>query len=212
MPNAKMTVTKAEWNARYQERNTPWDSGRPSRELLRVLDEGWVAPCRAVELGCGTGTNAVFLATRGFEVTAIDLSPLALERARERAAAAGVEALFVEADVCRFDAELEPFDFVFDRGCYHGVRRVDLQGFLNTLSRLTHPGSKYLLLTGNANEQTEQGPPRLHEHELRADLERLFEFDWIRAFRFQEADGSDGPLGWSSLLTRRETDEGAARV
>jgi hypothetical protein len=100
---------------------------------------------------------------------------------------------------------MAPFDFVFDRGCYHCGRRVDLAGFLRALASLTRPGSKYLVLTGNANEQSDEGPPRLHEHEIRADLEGLFAVDFMREIRFEDVGGADGPLGWSCLLTRRAT-------
>ena len=72
------------WNERYEKDNTPWETGQPSSELQRVLAEFPIRPCRAVELGCGTGANAVWLAQQGFEVTALDLSPLAIARARNR--------------------------------------------------------------------------------------------------------------------------------
>src|SRR4051812_46279454 len=78
------------WDERYEKGETPWDTGRPSSELLRVLAEESVTPDRAVELGCGTGANAVWLAQQGFDVTALDLSPLAVEQGRQRARAAGV--------------------------------------------------------------------------------------------------------------------------
>jgi cyclopropane fatty-acyl-phospholipid synthase-like methyltransferase len=156
-----------------------------------------------VELGCGTGTNAIFLAQQGFDVTAIELSPRALEQAIRRADEAGVEVQFRQGDLCRFESALQPFDFVFDRGCYHSVRKIDLGGFLETLRRLTKSGSKLLALTGNANDTTELGPPRLHEHEIRAELGGLFDVNFIREFRFEDKGGVEGYLGWSCLLTRK---------
>lgn len=197
-----MTQKDRDWNEHYRTGHTPWDSGIPSRELVRVLQEEQIAPCRAVELGCGTGTNAIFLAQQGFEVTAIDLSPRALEPAIRRAEEADVEINFLQGDLCRFETSLEPFDFVFDRGCYHSVKKPDLPGFLETVRRLTRPGSRWLALTGNANEQTEFGPPRLHEHEIRADLGGLFDFQFIREIRFEDKGHVEGPLGWSCLMTR----------
>ena len=189
------TTTPADWNRRYLEHDLPWDSGIRSRELARVLDEGLVKPCRAVELGCGTGTNAVFLAQLGFDVTAFDLAPRALEMARARAASADVRVNFLEADLANLGLDLEPFDFIFDRGCYHCVRRMNLQGFLKTLERLSRPGTRYLVLAGNANEQTEtEGPPRVTEQEIRDDLGRLFRVERIREFRFEDAGGLEPPL------------------
>lgn len=196
------TNTDRDWEQRYQDGDTPWDSGLASAELRRVLTERRIPPCRALELGCGTGTNAVFLAEQGFDVTAVDCAGRALDRARSRAAAAGVEVEWIEADVQHFGAELEPFPFVFDRGCYHCCRRVDLPGWLETLQNVTRPGSLYLTLAGNANEQTEHGPPRVTEAEIRADLGGLFDFEFIREFHFEDAGGVQGPLGWSCLMVR----------
>ncbi len=70
-----------EWNDRYRDGNLPWDTGRSSSELQRVLSRNAIQPCRALELGCGTGTDSVWLAQQGFELTGIDVSPLAVERA-----------------------------------------------------------------------------------------------------------------------------------
>ncbi len=194
--------TDRDWNRKYDAGDTPWDSGLPSREMLRVLDEQGMLSGHALELGCGTGTNAVALAERGFEVTAVDCSPLALAVARRKADAAGVSIEWIEADVQNFGNGLTPFDFVFDRGCYHCCRRVDLAGYLQALENVTQAGSRVLVLAGNANEQTEHGPPRVTDAELRSELAGLFEIQQIRAFRFVDPGGVEGPLGWSTLLER----------
>lgn len=193
----------AHWDRRYREGDTPWDLARPSAELIRSLDEEPVAPCPALELGCGAGDNAVYLAQRGFAVTAIDLSLVALDEARRRAAQVGAEVCFLQADACDLPSELPVFDFIFDRGCYHCVRCHDLAGFLDSLGQVTHRGSKYLLLAGNADEPSEVGPPRVHREDIRNELGPLFEIDRIRSFRFDDPQQSIGPLGWSCLLTRK---------
>jgi methyl halide transferase len=196
------TETHADWNERYLSGQLPWDSGVPSQELIRVLDTEKIAPCRAIELGCGTGTNAIYLASRGFDVTALDLSAAAIVQSQKKAAEAGANVRFLEADVCRLNFELEPFDFIFDRGCYHSVRGIDIAGFLQTMRRLSRPGTRFLLLAGNANEQG-QGPPRVHEHEIRIDFEKLFAIQFLREFRFEVPVVPEGFLAWSCLMTRR---------
>lgn len=197
-----MSYVDRDWNGRYAAHQTPWDSGRPSRELQNVLSEHNIPRGRALELGCGTGTNSVYLAQQGFTVTALDCSPLALEQGRRKARAAGVQIEFLEADVQNFQAAGGPFAFIFDRGCYHCCRKVNLPGYLQTLRDNSAPGTWFLCLAGNANEQTEEGPPRVTEQEIRNELGSLFEIVQLRDFRFQDADGSDGPLGWSALLRR----------
>jgi SAM-dependent methyltransferase len=195
------------WNERYAQGDIPWNTGRPSSELQRVLTETHIEPCRALELGCGTGTNAVWLAQQGFDVTACDISPLAIEQARRSAAAAGVSVRLLVADVLQPPAELSgPFDFVFDRGCYHVVRRDDVAAYLQTVRGLTRPGTFALILAGNAREPHDPGPPVVSEEHIRAELGSLFDIEQLREFRFDEADKVGFQfLGWSCLLKRRDS-------
>lgn len=207
-----MPETPTDWNARYVAGDTPWDSGRPSVELERLLGELALAPGRVLEVGCGSGTNAVYLARRGYDVTAVDVSPLAVERAAARAAEARVAVACHVADLLQpvddqafFDGR--PFPLIFDRGVYHALREVDLAGFLRNLERLASPGGFYLLLAGNANEpDRENGPPRVRAEELCRELAPLFELVQLREFHF------DGividsqpvrPLAWSAVLRRK---------
>jgi methyl halide transferase len=194
----------AKWNERYQKNDTPWDMGRPSSELQRVLAEIKLKPCRALEIGCGTGTNSVWLAQQGFDVTGLDLSERAIERARQRAKDAGVAIDFRVADVLKAPPPLgEPFAFFFDRGCYHAVRRDDPLGYGAALVPLLAPGAVGLVLTGNAREPNEDGPPVVSEEEIRAELGGYFQVRQLREFRFDARPGSgENFLAWSCLLVR----------
>jgi len=192
------------WDAQYRAGPVPWDTPRPCGELRRVLAGYGVRPCRALEAGCGTGGNAVWLASRGFDVVAVDLSRVALRRARRCAAAAGVGVRFVAADLT--DAALSlggPFDFFFDRGCYHAVRLADGPAYLRTLRRLTRPGALGLVLMGNAAEPEDAvGPPVLTEAEVRAEWGSTFDLVRLRAFRFDPSHDNKRYLGWSCLVRR----------
>jgi SAM-dependent methyltransferase len=188
------------WEERYRSGDTPWDTGKPSSELQRVLAAENIRPCRAIELGCGTGTNAVWLAQQGFDVTAVDLSSQALSRAR--AASEGAKVNFVCADVLNLP-DLGTFDFCFDRGCYHVVRRTDMHGYQHTLQRLSHAGTVALVLAGNAREPHDPGPPVVDERQIREELGQGFEIVWLREFRFDQVEGVGLQfLGWSCFLRR----------
>jgi methyl halide transferase len=196
------------WNDRYATKDTPWDSGKPSMELRRVLGERRIKPCDVLEIGCGTGTNAVDLARQGFRVTALDVSSLAIEQARKRSVEARVSVDFHVADLLAPISLKRTFPLVFDRGVYHGIRRDDLSRFLDTLGSVTAPGSLYLVLAGNANDPAdpEKGPPRVHAHEICSELNPLFELVELREFIFSGIviDGKPvSPLGWSGLFRRR---------
>jgi 2-polyprenyl-3-methyl-5-hydroxy-6-metoxy-1,4-benzoquinol methylase len=186
---------------RYSEGNAPWDSGVANSELLRVVDAGGLPGKKLLELGCGTGTNAIELARRGYHVTAIDLVDLAIQKARAKARAAGVQVTFHVGDLTRTELA-GPYESVFDLGVYHLIRTRDLAGFLSTLARVTRKGSRWLSLAGNAREPNPQGPPVVTEQEFRAELAPLFRFREVREFRFNLGAGFE-PLGWSILMERR---------
>lgn len=87
----------------------PWEVG-PRQELVELVSSGRLRPGRAVDLGCGTGANAVFLAQHGFEVTGIDFAPAALAKATAKAATAGVQVRFLEDDLTRLRRRLGTFE------------------------------------------------------------------------------------------------------
>jgi len=192
------------WQQRYESGDTPWDTGTPSTMLQEVAASERLAPCRAFDLGCGTGASAVWLAQQGFEVVGVDLSARAIDRARQRAEAAGVRMHFMIADLLQPLDLGPPCQFFFDRGCYHVVRRVDQAGYHRTVHALTTAGTLGLVLAGNAAEKMDPGPPVVTEAEFRADWSDLFEILWLRAFRFDQLPGETRrPLGWAALLRKR---------
>jgi len=99
-----------------------WESQQPVRALVDLFEQKGLRPNRVLELGCGDGVNAVFMASRGCEVTAVDLSHTALVMAREKQRAARVDVEFVEGDIFELEPSREPYDFIFDRGMFHHFR------------------------------------------------------------------------------------------
>jgi SAM-dependent methyltransferase len=102
----------------------PWDTGVSPPELVEVV-EGPEAlpPGRALDIGCGTGTNSVYMARHGWEVTGVDLVGRAIAMARRKAAAAGISPTFIQGDVTRLD-ELDVgagYGLLLDIGCFHGI-------------------------------------------------------------------------------------------
>ena len=198
-------MPEPDWNEHYKSGTPPWETGQPSSELARVIAEEKIAPCRVIELGCGSGINAVWLAQQGFDVTGIDLTPLAIERARQRAAEAGVGVRFVVGDVLNLPTEKDPFPLFFDRGCYHAVRQIDAAAYVRSLLNVTAAGGRGLILAGNAREPSPagQGPPVVSAEQLHAELEPAFKIVRLREFRF-DAHGSEqrSPLAWSCWLRR----------
>jgi SAM-dependent methyltransferase len=198
------TENREDWEARYQQGDTPWEMAGACDRLAALVQAGVVRPCRALELGCGSGAVAVYLAQLGFQVTALDLAPTAIERARRLAAENGVHVDFVCADLTQWPDDGTSFDFVYDRGCYHVVRRSNCAGYMATLARVTKPGSRLLLLAGNAAEPAPAGagPPRVTEDEIRSEFAPWFDIEALEPFRLQGRQGEQGPLFWSCLMVR----------
>src|SRR5262249_16245789 len=97
-----------------------------------------------------------------------------------------------------------PYSFFFDRGCYHGLRLVNVQAYFRTLERFLAPSAVGLVLTANPNEPMEDGPKPATEDEYRADWAKLWHILWTCDFRFDaRTDGGVRPLGWSCFVRRR---------
>ncbi len=192
------------WDSDYRGSRPPmWDIGRPSNELMKVVKEGTVRRCRVVDLCCGSGTDAIYLAGKGFDVTGIDIAPTALSQARRKAAAAGVSVQWLFADVLK-PPTLDPFDFIYDRGCYHVVRDQNLAAYIETLRLLSRPGTRFLLLASRANEHEANATTSgVTEEEIRYDFLKLFDIEWLREIKLESnrEEGADPP-GWSALFHR----------
>jgi SAM-dependent methyltransferase len=129
---------------------TPWDNGEVPAELSAIVEgSGAVRPGRALDIGCGTGTQAMYLARNGWRVTAIDAIERALARARARAQGAGVTTVdWIRADVTALGRlGLEPgFTLVFDRGCFHGLGDDQRAEYAAGATALAAPGATLLMM------------------------------------------------------------------
>ena len=201
---------KRDWDARYQTNDLPWDTGVAEPRLVAVLESpGFPRPTRAIDIGCGTGTNVIYLAQRGIETIGVDVAPTAIEMATKKAAAAGVNnARFGCADFLA--SSVVPSgscNFAFDRGCFHCMIPETRAQFAQRIHEMLAPGGHWLNLSGNADEiraEGVQGPPQLTAIELLSIVEPLFEVQHLLAIRFDPiGDEAVGPLGWSCLLRRR---------
>lgn len=115
----------------------------PDESLAAWVEAGWLAPGRALDLGCGNGRNSVFLARHGFAVEGVDLSAKAVAWAREQAAQAGVNVTLHTRSV--FDLELAPgaYDLVYDSGCFHHIAPHRRPGYVQRVATLLKPGGHF---------------------------------------------------------------------
>jgi cyclopropane fatty-acyl-phospholipid synthase-like methyltransferase len=134
-------------NARASVQNGPsvwWKQG-VNPELVRVVENGRVKPCRAIELGCSSGKNVVFLAKYGFDVTGVENSLTALELSRKRLKMAGVNATLLHDDITGLKNVHETYDLLVDIGQMHDLPEKDHGCYVQSILSLTHPGSQFFL-------------------------------------------------------------------
>ena len=123
----------------------PWNVETPPELLVELVDSGKVQPCKAIDLGCGAGNYAVYLAGRGFEVTGVDFSPTAIRIAKENAERKNAKCNFFVADVVGELGEVnQTWDFVYDWGLLHHIFPQRRQKYIENVSRILNPKGKYL--------------------------------------------------------------------
>lgn len=187
----------------------PWDSVGVRADLIDLLESGQVSPeeyPRAIDLGCGTGANVVHLAGAGFDAWGVDFSEIAIRKAKERAARAGVDAHFIVADLTSdsIPGVAGSFDLLIDFGTLDDLRGTSRRAMAETITRLARPGSKFLeFCFYGATEELPvfsfKGTSRM-SHIAPGEIEELFGADWtVETFADHEAYKAR-----TFLLTRRE--------
>jgi SAM-dependent methyltransferase len=184
--------TADQWNQRYLDGNLPWDSGKVDPHLIDVVDQLALPDgANVVEIGCGTGTNALWLAQQGYRVHGIDVAQKAIDMARDKVKAYHVDG--VTFDTTNVLAGLAgSYNFAFDRGCFHSVTDDERSIFAARLADALKPGAWWLSLCGNADQlraEGESGPPQLTAAHITATIEPKFAIHRLERVDFTDADG-----------------------
>ncbi len=192
------------WNDRYASGDLPWDTGEPDDNLVRFVRSGGVTPGRALEVGCGTGTNASWLAGQGFDVLGVDLSPLAIEKAQARLGERALPCRFAALDFLTGELPAGEFRFVFDRGCFHVFHEAGQRAvFAERVGKVLGPDGVWLSLIGSTEgPPRDAGPPRRSAREIVEAIEPVLEIVELRAATFQ-AQGLPRSHSWVCVARRR---------
>jgi len=167
------------YRAFYRFGLTPWEQDDPAEPLAElVTGPAASAPGQALDIGCGTGSDAIFCARNGWQVTGIDDVPLALKRARAKAAEAGVDVRFERADVTRTGPEQigTGYRLLIDMGCLHNLEQRVRPAVGRLLTSVAAPGATLLMMTF-ATGGPRPGPVGLDA----ADVKAMFP-EWDVAF------------------------------
>jgi SAM-dependent methyltransferase len=169
--------------------------------LVEFVSSGGIRPTQTLEIGAGTGTNAIWLAERSFDVLGIDVAPLAVERATAKLDGRGLRCRFATSDFLSPSPSEGPFQFVFDRGCFHVFDEPEERAlFAARVAAALAPGGLWLSLIGSTEgELREVGPPRRSAREITLAIEPALEIVELRGAKFRGHDAK----AWFCLSRRR---------
>jgi len=192
------------WDRAYRDGShlDHWEAPEVPPELAALVASGDLpAGATALDVGCGSGLEAVYLARAGLSVIGVDSSRPGLELARERARAAGVELELRPGSAQALPVESASIDLVLDRGCLHGIDREDRPAYAAEIARVLRPGARFLL-RGAREDDEDQGVLGFDA----AELDALFPTPAFTRGPIEpiELEARAGSLpGSLALLTRR---------
>ena len=202
-PTSHERMAGQPWDASYKGGPAPWDVGRPQPAIVRVASRGGFAG-EVLDAGCGTGENALHLASLGLSVLGVDVAETALEIARRKADDRGIAVRFAAADALQLESLGRSFDTVLDSGLFHTFDGEERTLYVASLASVTRPdGTLYVLCFSDEGPDT--GPHPVSRQELEAafrgggwDLS-VIEPDRVLT-RFH---GDDGAPAWLAAIKRR---------
>lgn len=142
----------------YEKPGAVWTRTEPPQELVELLESGKVKPCKILDIACGEGFYSIYLASKGFDVTGIDLSERAIQYAKQNAAKHGVDIRFMVMGIADLQKLKERFDFVLEWGLLHCIEPAKWQKYAEDVASLLSKGGKYLSMCFNIESPDFGGP------------------------------------------------------
>ena len=189
---------------RYRTGETPWDLGRPDYNLINTVTMTPIQPCKAFDIGCGTGENVIWLKMQKFDAGGGDLSEIAVEKARQKAEKLKLDCKFQVIDIMHDDLPAADYDLIFDRGCFHTFDEAEERlKFAERVHRHLKNGGLWLSLIGNDDEpRGEQGPPKRSAIEIVNSVTPCFELIFMKSGHF-DSNFEIPPRIWICLMKKR---------
>ncbi len=188
------------FNSAY-EGTPPWDIGRPQKEFIRLAEDGEISG-KVLDVGCGTGENALYLAHLGLEVWGIDSALSAIKKARDKAKKRGTIVNFLVSDALELQSLKNEFDTIIDCGLFHVFSDEERPLYAESLSSALHPGGNYFMLCFSENEPGSYGPRRVTQAEIRTTFSKGWKVNYIREAELETMFGAEGVKAWLSSIAR----------
>lgn len=180
----------------------PWDIGRPQKEFV-ALEQGGEITGSVLDVGCGTGDNALFYAERGHEVWAVDATAIAVAKAQQKAAERDLIVHFLVLNVLEIATLGRTFDSVTDSGFFHTLSDADRPRFVQALDAVLGPGGNYFMLCFSDKEPPGYGPRRIAQDEIRAAFSRGWTVRSIRDAVFESHTRKEGSKAYLAAIRKQ---------
>jgi SAM-dependent methyltransferase len=190
------------WDASYVDGPAPWDTGQPQPAVLRLAGEGAFVGA-VLDAGCGTGENALHIASLGLHVLGVDVAETALSIARKKGADRGIEADFAAADALHLNRLDRVFETVLDCGLLHTFDGDERREYVASLASVTDSGARlYVLCFSDVGPDT--GPHPVSQAELRSAFTPSsgWSVACIDPDRCQTRFHAQGAPGWLAKIER----------
>jgi cyclopropane fatty-acyl-phospholipid synthase-like methyltransferase len=196
-------MTMPGWDAAYASSTpAPWDTGRPQPAFVRLADSGLLGG-QLLDAGCGTGEHTLLAAAHGADATGVDISPRAIGRAREKAAARGLAVRFDVASALDLARLGRIFDTVIDSGLFHVFDDQDRSRYVTSLGSALQPGGTCFLMCFSDRQPGDFGPRRVRRDELAAAFGDGWNVTSIAADTFEINPVLDTTIAQAWLATIR---------
>lgn len=199
-----MTAPDGGWDASYQRADpAPWDIGRP-QPVFAALARGGLLRGDLLDAGCGTGEHSLLAASCGATVFGVDMSAVAVERARGKAAQRGLSASFVAGDILTLPLPAAAFDVALDSGLFHVFDDVDRPRYVDVIARALRSGGAFYLACFSDRQPGDWGPRRVTEAELRDAFSRGWTVEAIEpaVFDINPFSEASSVQAWFATLRR----------
>ncbi len=170
----------------------PWDTGRPQPAIIELAEAGQIRGL-VLDVGCGTGENLLYLAGKGHQAWGLDFVPVAIERAKTKAAERGSAAHFLVANALELKKLGTQFDTVIDCGLFHTFTDEERPVFVRGLGAVLRPGGLLHLLCFSDEEPGTEGPRRISQQEIRDAFQDGWKIQRIEPTSFESIPRPDGP-------------------
>ena len=191
------------WEDAYKT-TPPWDIGRPQPAFVELVRAGELNMGGVLDVGCGTGENALYLAEKGFSVVGVDLSTRAIEAAKAKATERKLKVDFRVANALSLDFKNGYFDNAIDSGLFHTFNDNDRVDFASEIARVLKRDGRYFMLCFSDKEPTNWGGPRrITKEEIETTFSPFFDINYIREAYFATRIHNSGGRAYLTSATKK---------